>query len=178
MGKDSLVLNGGTFDPLTVLSWKRSVTLVYQEKVYVVEEYDDWTVASPSTEYNVPSIVSLFDHVPHDRQVPFTRRNIYARDEFRCQYCGTDAKSADSNVNKSDLTFDHVVPKSRDGETTWQNIVTCCEPCNLKKGDDLPCECEMSLINEPKKPSTNPLLLELKGKNVPEEWNEYFKRDL
>lgn len=179
MSKDTLVLNGGTFQPLSVLGWKRSVTLIYQEKVYVVEEHDDWTVNSPSTEIRVPSVVSLFDYVPHERQIPFTRRNIYARDDFRCQYCGVQARNEETDLHINDLTFDHVKPKARGGETTWTNIVTSCESCNLQKGDQLPEESDLTLLNEPRKPNlANPLLLELKGKNVPEGWNEYFEDDL
>jgi 5-methylcytosine-specific restriction endonuclease McrA len=179
MSQDTLVLNGGNFQPLTVLGWKRSVTLIYQDKVYPVEEYEDWEVKSPSTEIQVPSVVSLFEYVPHERQIPFTRRNIYARDGFKCQYCGVDAKNPESEINISELTFDHVLPKSRDGKTSWNNIVTSCQSCNLQKGDNTPEEGDLSLLKEPEKPDlANPLLLELRGKDVPEEWEQYFSKNL
>jgi 5-methylcytosine-specific restriction endonuclease McrA len=148
--------------------------MIYQDKVYVVDAYDDWVVSSPSEKITVPSVVALYDYVPHKRQIPFTRNNIYARDGFKCQYCGRSAEE-EENLNKCDLTFDHVVPKSRDGKTTWTNIVTCCKECNLTKGDDLLEDIDLELDKEPRKPrNANPLLLELKGKNVPEEWDQWF----
>jgi len=98
----------------------------------------------------VPRIVRLiaYDHLPR-REVKFTRRNIYARDNSRCQYCG-------KRYATSELSLDHVVPKSRGGRASWTNIVCCCVKCNCKKGGRTPHEAHMKLVTRPVKPRRSP----------------------
>jgi 5-methylcytosine-specific restriction endonuclease McrA len=100
----------------------------------------------------VPRIVRLFsyDRLPR-RNVRFTRRNIFARDSNHCQYCG-------KKFPMSELSLDHVVPRSQGGGTDWQNIVCCCLKCNVKKGGRTPAEAHMKLINEPTKPKRSPMV--------------------
>jgi 5-methylcytosine-specific restriction endonuclease McrA len=129
----ALVLNADfrpvSYFPLSLLSWQDAVTAVLRQRVAVVAEYDTW-VRSPSTRMRLPSVVALRKYQRPPRRVAFTRFNVFLRDRFTCQYCGVVFPA-------SVLTFEHVVPRSRGGRTTWANIVTACMPCNRAKGDTL-----------------------------------------
>jgi 5-methylcytosine-specific restriction endonuclease McrA len=126
-GWPALVLNADfrplSYYPLSLWPWQEVVKAVFLERVDVVAHYDH-VVHSPSLEMKLPSVISLRDYVHQERPPAFTRFNVFLRDGFACQYCGT----------PDDLTFDHVLPRSRGGRTTWENIVTACAPCNLRKG--------------------------------------------
>src|SRR5690242_118354 len=123
----ALVLNADhrplSYFPLSLWSWQDAIKAVFLERVNILEEYDR-IVHSPSFEMRIPSVVSLKTYVRPARNPAFTRFNLFLRDRFECQYCGAD----------EDLTFDHVIPRSRGGRTTWDNVVTACAPCNLLKG--------------------------------------------
>lgn len=130
---DCLILNkdGSPLSviPLSVVSWQTAIRLVTTDKVRVLENYDNWIVRSPSTSMHVPSIVITSDYIKWNRQVKYSRNNIYLRDGYACQYCGKTPPIAY-------LTLDHVLPKAKGGKTNWNNIVTSCQKCNSKKGDD------------------------------------------
>lgn len=119
---------------------------------------DDW-IRCVRYEIQVPRVIRLltYDRIPKDG-VKFNRRNILARDSFRCQYCG-------KQFSANQLTLDHVVPRSRGGSTTWENVVAACVRCNLRKGDRTPSEAGMRLIRQPRRPDRNPVL-QLKLRNV------------
>jgi 5-methylcytosine-specific restriction endonuclease McrA len=125
----ALVLNADfrplSYFPLSLLSWQDAITAVFKDHVSVVAEYDKW-VSSPSTKIRLPSVVALRDYVPMPKRVAFTRFNVFLRDRFRCQYCG-------EMFSAKDLTFEHVIPRSKGGETSWTNIVAACDLCNVKK---------------------------------------------
>jgi 5-methylcytosine-specific restriction endonuclease McrA len=125
----ALVLNADfrpmSYFPLSLLSWQDAVSAVFSERVSVVVEYDTWA-RSPSTRIRLPSVVALRKFQPGARRVAFTRFNVFLRDRFTCQYCGEAFAS-------SALTFEHVIPRSRGGQTTWSNIVTACMPGNTRK---------------------------------------------
>jgi 5-methylcytosine-specific restriction endonuclease McrA len=129
----ALVLNADfrpmSYFPLSLLSWQDTVQAVFGDRVSVVAEYDVWA-RSPSTQIRLPSVVALRRYQSAARRVAFTRFNVFLRDRFTCQYCG-------EAFAVSALTFEHVVPRSRGGRTTWRNIVTACMPCNTRKGDAL-----------------------------------------
>jgi 5-methylcytosine-specific restriction endonuclease McrA len=129
----ALVLNADfrplSYFPLSLLSWQDAVTAVFKEHVTVVAEYDR-EIASPSTRMRLPSVVAVRDYVKMPKRVAFTRFNVFLRDRFRCQYCGDSFPS-------SQLTFEHVVPRSKGGETSWTNIVAACDPCNVRKDNKL-----------------------------------------
>lgn len=114
-----------SYFPLSLLSWQDAITAVFKDHVAVVAEYDKW-VSSPSTKMRLPSVVALRDYIPMPKRVAFTRFNVFLRDRFRCQYCG-------ETFSAKDLTFEHVIPRSKGGETSWTNIVAACDPCNVKK---------------------------------------------
>ena len=130
----ALVLNADfrplNYFPLSLWSWQDAVKAVCLDRVTIVSEYED-SISSPSFEMKLPSVIALKEYVPQMRNPAFTRFNVFLRDKFSCQYCGTPHAAAD-------LTFDHVVPRSRGRRTTWHNVVAACSPCNLRKANKLP----------------------------------------
>ena len=110
--------------PLSTISWKEAVKLVWLDQVEVLEYYDDWFVHSPSVTLQVPSVIVTKTYVKTSRGVKFNKTNLCIRDEYTCQYCiqKFDSKS---------LTIDHVLPRSHGGKTNWQNVCCACGPCNL-----------------------------------------------
>ena len=129
----ALVLNADfrplSYFPLSIWSWQDAVKAVFLDRVSVISEYER-KIHSPSFEMRLPSVIALKEYVPAARRPAFTRFNVFLRDRFHCQYCGGDFAT-------NELTFDHVVPKSRGGRTAWTNVVTACSPCNLLKGNQL-----------------------------------------
>ncbi len=115
------------------------------------EPHDDW-IRSVNFEIQAPRILRLFDYdrVPRQR-VRLNRRNVFARDEGKCQYCG-------KRFPGSELSIDHIVPTCRGGQTTWSNVVCACVKCNVKKGGRTPDEARMKLIKKPVQPKRSPLL--------------------
>lgn len=112
---------------------------------------DDW-VRTANSEIQVPRVIRLLDYEKLPRQtVKFNRRNIFARDHNQCQYCG-------KKFSTTDLSLDHVVPRSQGGQATWENIVCACINCNVKKGGRTPKQAHMTLIRKPEKPKRSPLL--------------------
>src|SRR5580704_18611839 len=129
-GWPALVLNADfrplSYFPLSLWCWQDAVKAVFLDRVSVLSEYET-EVRSPSLTMKLPSVIALKDYIPSARRPAFTRFNVFLRDAFVCQYC-SDRQPA------HDLTFDHVVPRSRGGRTTWENVVTACGECNLRKG--------------------------------------------
>jgi len=169
----SLVLNADfrplSYFPLSLWSWQDAIKAAYCERVTIVAEYDR-IVHSPSVEIHIPSVIVLKDYVKPVKTSAFTRFNLFLRDAFTCQYCGS----------MGDMTFDHVVPRARGGKTTWANVVASCSPCNLKKGSKSIKEARMSLRKHPKEPSPSELLNA--GRKFPpnfmhESWMDYLYWD-
>jgi 5-methylcytosine-specific restriction endonuclease McrA len=146
----ALVLNADyrplSYFPLSLWSWQDAIKAVFLERVNILAEYER-IVRSPSFEMKLPSVVSLKTYVRPARHPAFTRFNVFLRDRFECQYCGC----------PEDLTFDHLIPRSRGGRTTWENVVTACAPCNLLKGGRLAHHIGMHPRNYPRKPTINEL---------------------
>jgi 5-methylcytosine-specific restriction endonuclease McrA len=143
---EHVLLLNASFEPLNVIGWRRAVKLVVLEKAEIVEA-SPHEVHSVSISMSVPSVVRLTSFVRfRRREAKFSRRNIYTRDDFRCQYCG-------DRPPAQELTCDHVVPRSRGGRTEWSNIVTCCVPCNRHKGGRTPSEAGLRLIRTPAQPT-------------------------
>jgi len=122
---------------------------VFLDRVNIVANYER-TVRSPSFEMRLPSVIALKEYVPSARRPAFTRFNVFLRDRFSCQYCG-------DRLPTHDLTFDHVIPRSLGGRTTWDNVVAACAPCNLAKGNRLPDICGMRPLMRPEQPTTHQL---------------------
>jgi 5-methylcytosine-specific restriction endonuclease McrA len=167
--EQTLLLNA-TYEPLKVVHWQKAVTLWCQGKVEVVSVYDR-EVRSVSVSFKLPSVIRLLRYIRIKRRfdyVPFSRANIYARDNHRCQYCGHTSPT-------SELTFDHVVPVAQGGGKDWENIVTCCVSCNRRKGGRTPSEAGMRLIAAPRRPESAPAVRITIGiRNAPESWRDYL----
>jgi 5-methylcytosine-specific restriction endonuclease McrA len=166
--ENTLLLNA-SFEPLKIISWQRAITLLFAGKVEVIEEYSR-EVHSVTFSIKLPSILRLLKYVrvKKSRVVKFSRANIYARDRHPCQYCG-------STFNTADLTFDHVIPVSRGGNKSWDNIVTACIDCNRRKGGQTPEEAGLRLIQKPMEPRWVPnLSVTLVFRNFPESWRDYL----
>ena len=146
----ALVLNADyrplSYYPLSLWCWQDAVKAAFMDRVDIVAEYDEY-VRSPSTRIRIPSVVVLKDYVKPQKRVAFTRFNLFLRDGFLCQYCGS----------KGDLTFDHVVPRASGGVTRWENVVAACSRCNLKKGSKSLRRAGMSLRRAPRQPSSEEL---------------------
>ncbi len=143
---EQVLLLNASFEPLNVIGWRRAVKLVVLDKAEIVEA-SGREIRTVSSRMAVPSVVRLTVFVRfRRREAKFSRRNIYVRDGFRCQYCG-------DRPPVHELTCDHVVPRSRGGRTEWANIVTCCIPCNRRKGGRTPAEAGLHLVRTPAQPT-------------------------
>jgi 5-methylcytosine-specific restriction endonuclease McrA len=158
-----LVLNQN-YEPLTICNVRRAVILIYLGKAEAIYCIAEKKVTSVKRSFEYPSIVRLvfFVRVPF-KKIILSRKNILRRDSHRCQYCGT----------TTNLTVDHVMPKSRGGEDSWENLTTACIKCNNKKGNRTPEEAKMSLHNLPKRPSHITFIKNFAGR-IDDEWKPYL----
>jgi len=168
MSSRTLLLNS-TYEPLKVISWQRAITLAWLGKVEVVRTYDR-DVRSVTLKFRMPAVVRLLRFIRRKRpQVSFSRRNLFLRDHGHCQYCG-------QTREPSELTYDHVVPRSQGGKTDWTNIVTCCVDCNRKKGGRTPEQAGMRLRRVPRRPEELPGVLSITVAlhTAPEAWRDFL----
>lgn len=172
----ALVLNADfrplSYYPLSLLSWQDTIKAVFLDRVNILAYYDR-TIASPNAEWQIPSVIALKEYYAPKTRPAFTRFNVFLRDNFTCQYTG-------KKVPISDLTFDHVIPRSRGGKTTWENIVTACREANMRKGSLLPQECRMYPMRKPEQPSS--FELQEMGRKYPprflhQTWGDYLYWD-
>ena len=163
----TLLLSQG-YEPIKVISWQRAITLLTLGKVEVIEEYED-EIRAVSLVIKIPAVVRLLRAFRRfAKPVKFSRINIYARDGYKCQYCGT-------KCTISELTYDHVVPRSQGGMTEWTNIVTCCYLCNRKKGGRTPREAGMTLLAQPSQPNWVPAVaIRISLRSIPDAWRDYL----
>ncbi len=170
----TLVLNSDfrplSYFPLSLWAWQETVKAVFLKRVNIISEYEE-IIHSPSINFKLPSVIALKDYVSHSRKPAFTRFNVFLRDKFCCQYCNS----------KNELTFDHLLPKSKGGKTNWDNVVTACSSCNVKKGGRLLKNSGLTLSQWPFQPSTEDL--HKNGKNFPpnflhESWIDYLYWDV
>ncbi len=173
-GWPALVLNADyrplSYYPLSLWSWQEVVKAVFLDRVDVLSTYEQ-EVRSPGFSMRLPSVVSLKAYVAQDRAPAFTRFNVFLRDGFSCAYCN----------RSEDLTFDHVIPRSRGGRTSWENIVAACSRCNLAKGGRTPAEAQMALRRRPVRPTA--WQLQDQGRRFPpnhlhQSWMDYLYWDV
>jgi 5-methylcytosine-specific restriction endonuclease McrA len=159
-----LVLNT-TYEPINVCTAKRAVILVLKGKAELVEA-GAHEIRSEKTCLPQPIVIRLssFVRVPRGDRRRLSRRAVLARDGYRCQYCGSTRH----------LTLDHIVPRSRGGDTSWENVVTSCAPCNVRKGARLPAEVGMVLRRSPRPPTLADFLVSSPS-GVPEFWAPYLE---
>jgi len=159
----TLVLNAG-FEPLAVVSFRRALVLVMTQKATVLQADAEHPVLAATAAFDRPSVIVLTRYVrmPHQRQIPVSRRGVLRRDSHRCAYCG-----------KAASTIDHVQPRSRGGLDTWENLVACCLRCNNIKSDRTPAEMSWSLRFVPKAPHGMGWVV--RGVEQPQPvWDEYL----
>jgi len=170
----ALVLNADyrplSYYPLSLWCWQDSVKSVFLDRVTIVNNYER-VIRSPSFNMKLPSVIALKHLVSPQSNPNFTRFNVFLRDKFSCQYCGSG----------DELTFDHLLPRSRGGKTNWDNVVTACSNCNVQKGGRLLTSSGMLLQKKPFQPSTEDL--HKNGKNFPpnflhESWMDYLYWDV
>ncbi len=154
-----------SYEPLNVCSLRRAYVLVFKGKAEVIEELEQ-PLRSASDTYPRPHVIRLVTYirVPRAIQRKISRRALFARDGWRCVYCGD---------RYGRLTLDHVVPRSRGGDSVWENVVTSCAPCNLRKGNRLLEEIHMSLAFPPR-PPTPVLFIKLAAPTIPTRWQPYL----
>lgn len=177
MSAQTLVLDQG-FQPHRIVSWQRAVSLLFQQKVEVVEEYDEplmtpsqadkaashgWTVV-----LKVPAVVRLLRAVSRKKAVKFSRMNVLTRDQWTCQYCGR-------KLPTRRLNYDHVVPRSQGGKTCWENIVASCIECNDRKRNRTPEQAGMRLRRPPYRPKSLPVVaFHIDASDtIPDAWRSY-----
>ena len=170
----ALVLNAGytplSYYPLSLWPWQTAIKAVFLERVDIVASYER-EVHSPNRAIQLPSVIALREYVKPSEFPAFTRFNLFLRDRFSCQYCGS----------LHNLTFDHVVPRRLGGVTSWENVATACSPCNLRKGGRTPKQAGMPLLVSPIRP-TNWHLQE-RGRAFPpnhlhETWRDWLYWDI
>ena len=170
----ALVLNADyrplSYYPLSLWSWQDSIKSVFLDRVITVSNYDR-VVRSPSFSLKLPSVLALKSYIKPQSNPNFTRFNVFLRDKFTCQYCGS----------KNELTFDHLLPRSKGGKTDWNNVVTACTCCNVKKGGRLLIQSDMTVNQKPFQPSTEDL--HKNGQNFPpnflhKSWMDYLYWDV
>jgi len=175
---DTLLLNADGLPlsqvPLSVVPWQVAMRLLFLDKVRVLKDYSDWVVRSQHLEMKVPSVVIMTEQVKWSKNLKYSRNNVYLRDDFTCQLQTTNrCKERGGKAKITDLTLDHVVPRSRGGKTNWLNVCTSCKECNSIKGND------HTIV--PKKKPYKPSYYEIlnKRKTLPvyirdEEWKFYI----
>jgi 5-methylcytosine-specific restriction endonuclease McrA len=159
-----LVLNA-TFEPINVCTVRRAVVLLLKEKAEIIER-SEVELHSATTTLARPVVIRLVSYVriprdTHRRKI--TRRAVFARDDWTCQYCGS----------RSNLTVDHVVPRSKGGTSSWDNIVASCAPCNRRKGNALPRQAGMELQRPPRTPSPH-VFIQVASPTIPAAWRQYL----
>jgi 5-methylcytosine-specific restriction endonuclease McrA len=160
-----LVLNA-SYEPLNVCTTRRALVLLLKEKAEILE-VGEGVLRSEKLSIDRPQVIRLitFVRVPRDiHRRRITRRAVLARDGWTCQYCGS---------SRSGLTVDHVVPRSRGGESIWENIVASCAPCNRKKGNRLPRELGMHPRSRPRPPGPT-VFIRIASPRVPASWEPYL----
>jgi 5-methylcytosine-specific restriction endonuclease McrA len=172
----ALVLNADyrplSYFPLSTWSWQETIKAIFLDRVDVVSHYDR-VIHSPAATHQLPSVVALRQYIPQNRRPPFTRFNVFLRDRFTCQYCA-------EGFAAQDLTFDHMVPRSRGGRTSWTNVVTACTRCNLVKSNRLPSESGLRPLTQPGVPTS--FELQEHGRAYPpnflhESWRDFLYWD-
>lgn len=169
----TLVLNADytplSYYPLSIWPWQTAIKAVFLDRVNIVESYD-LEVHSPSLDMKIPSVIALRQYVKQNEFPAFTRFNLFLRDKFECQYCGS----------PHNLTFDHVIPRRLGGKTSWENIASACAPCNMKKGGRTPQQAGMKQVN-PIRPTS--WQLQEYGRSFPpnylhETWRDWLYWDI
>ena len=173
----ALVLNADyrplSYFPLSLWGWQDVVKAVFLERVDIVQKYER-IISSPSFKIELPSVIALKEYVHQARNPAFTRFNVFLRDKFTCQYCN-------KAFSATELTFDHVVPRSKGGKTNWENVVAACTKCNFYKANKMPDKMGIKPFKPPQRP--NAFQLQENGRKFPPNhlhhtWTDYLYWDV
>jgi len=168
---DTLVLSS-VYQPMVQVGWEKAMSMYITGRVEIIEEYHDRFVRTVNTIFKMPSVVrfvgTVVEKYRNIRGVRFSRKNLFLRDKGRCQYCN-------KNLMYESFTIDHVIPASRGGKKTWENVVAACSSCNQKKRNRTPDEAGMFIHKKPKIPRFLPTRLRIR-KSVPESWKFYLEK--
>lgn len=167
--RDVLLLNASE-EVICVIDWIKAIHMLFTGKAtkpYNYEEYHE--IKTKTGVYQLPTAIVLIEyvHIPY-KNCPVSRRNIIKRDKFTCQYCA-------KHLGKKEYTIDHVIPRSRGGKNTWENLVACCRKCNIKKSNNLLSEVNMTLLKEPKQPSRDFIHIVGIDKNTNKSWSRWIE---
>ena len=155
------------YQPHRIVTWQRAVTMLFQQKVEIVEEYDE-VIYSRTFIMKMPAVIRLLRAVSRKKAVRFSRMNVLTRDNWTCQYCG-------KRLPTRKLNYDHVIPRSQGGKTVWENIVTSCYPCNDRKRDRTPQQAGLRLRKQPYKPRSLPVVAFHidSSDSIPDAWRNF-----
>jgi 5-methylcytosine-specific restriction endonuclease McrA len=158
-----LILNQD-YQPLNVVNVRKSLMLLFLEKAELLHDYPNRKIRTIASEFEYPSVIRLrrYARIPY-KFIVLSRKNIMKRDGLKCQYCGS----------TRDLTLDHIIPRSRGGEDSWENLVTACNKCNNRKGNKTPREAGMKLMRKPYRPSHIIFLRDYMG-SIDDTWKPYL----
>jgi len=163
--KSVLVLDS-SYRPIKQISWQKAMIMYFQDKIEVVKEYKDTWINSPSKKFKLPAVIRLLNYIfKLPWGIKLTRSNLFARDHGICQYCN-------KKLNKSRFTIDHIIPSSKGGKTSWENLVVSCSKCNTTKGDSSLKEAGLKLNKKPSQPKNNFFMI-IKD-DAPEDWVDFF----
>lgn len=164
MNRRVLILNAD-YSPIMVSTVQRAFILMYLNKTELVEKANGYKLRSVNAQFPMPAVIKLnnYVNVPY-KKVALTRQNVFKRDNFKCQYC----------ERKDQLTLDHVIPKAKGGKSTWENLITACNRCNARKGDQTSKDAGMPLITQPFRPTYNSFIKNSSG-YVCDEWLPYLE---
>lgn len=153
--------------PMKLITWQRAMILFFQQKATILSD-QGIEISGQSWSYKIPSVIQLKNYIMKnfDSQVRFSRKNIFLRDEFQCQYCHR-------NFSSQKLTLEHVIPRTAGGRTSWINVVSACFSCNQKKGGRTPEEAGMRLFKKPVKPPAGDFFRFSFPDNIPNDWEPY-----
>lgn len=168
-GKRRVLLLNASEEVISVIDWRKAVTLLYSGKARRPFNYEgEYEILTSCGVFRLPFAIVLVEYVRIPfRRAKLTRENVFRRDEFCCQYCG-------DKLNSSTATLDHVVPVSRGGGDTWGNLVASCKKCNANKGNQTPKEARMKLLKEPTLPSRNALVMTIMNDKTKEIWGRWL----
>ncbi len=168
----TLCLNAD-YSPIGIMNWQKAVTLFFKEAVEIIESYDR-PIRSVSFTMQMPAVVKVKAWVKsNQKSLRFNKTNIFLRDKGRCMYCS-------DRISHRKATYDHVIPRAKGGKTVWENIVTCCQPCNKRKDCRTPEEANMVLTAKPVKPTHLSLDLIFRIRyhhQMPDEWRKYILKE-
>ena len=168
---DNVTILNADYVFLNTVSWRRAITLLIKGKAESLKNSAKYIITTGGKKIFIPIIMKLIKIVRmvYRNKVPFSKKNIYTRDENKCMYCGVESKN---------LTIDHIVPKSRGGKTSWENCVASCKQCNSYKANKTPKEAHMSLIKQPHQPTINEfLMIKMKEKGIDSFIEELFQKE-